>query len=313
MSTATEFSAAPVAATLPTAVFPRVVSRLADYAELTKPRIALLVLLTVAAGYRLGSAGDWRLAPLVLASIGILLVAAGSSALNQYLERRTDARMTRTRNRPLPAGRLRPWEVLTFGLASAAVGCVWLWFLINPLTAILCGSTFVLYAFIYTPLKRLSSFCTAVGAIPGALPPVLGWTAAGGSLDLGALSLFGIMFLWQFPHFLAIAWLYREQYAAAGLRMLPNRMPAPRVTGLMATGYALALLPISLLPVHLGLAGTWYGVAALVLGLWYLAASLRFAWTEDRRSARRVLWVSLFYLPTVLGCLTIDHLRLLWS
>jgi len=291
----------------------RLVSRLADYAELTKPRIALMVLATVSVGYLLGSAGEWRSLPLFYAAVGILLVAAGSSALNQWFERDTDRKMVRTRLRPLPAGRLQPWEVFAFGVTTGIVGGLWLAWTVNLLTAALCLSTMILYAGVYTPLKRYTSFCTAIGAIPGALPPVLGYTAAGGSLDWTALSLFGILFLWQFPHFLAIAWMYQEQYAAAGLRMLPAQFPTPHITGLMATGYALALIPISLLPVHLGMAGRWYGSAAIVLGLWYLVSSIRFARQEDRSHARKILWTSLIYLPTVLACLTIDHLRLLWS
>lgn len=287
------------------------VSRLADYIEIAKLRISLMVLMTVSVGYVLALESSASFVPLLHACLGVALTAIGASAVNQWFERETDARMRRTRNRPLPAGRLSPTEVLVMGLVCGIGGTGYLLLTVNPMTASMTGLTFVLYAGVYTPLKRVTSFCTAVGAVPGALPPVLGWLAAGGELEGMAFALFGIMFLWQFPHFLAIAWLHQDDYCAAGLRMLPAGRPMPHVTGLMAVGYALGLIPISLLPTWFGQAGMTYSVVALVLGLAYLAASFWFAWDESRTSARRVLWTSLVYLPVLLLVLTWDHLRLL--
>ena len=285
--------------------------RVADYTEIAKPRISLMVLLTVTVGYLLGIDGAWSAVTLLHAWFGIALVAMGSSAVNQWIERETDGRMRRTMNRPLPSGRLGPAEVLMLGIVCGAVGTVYLTIFVNGPTAAMTALTFVLYAGVYTPLKRVTSLCTAVGAIPGALPPVLGWLAAGGRLDWSAASLFGLLFLWQFPHFLAIAWLHKEDYCAAGLRMLPAGRSLPHVTGLLAVGYALGLIPVSLLPAYFGLAGLAYSATALVLGIVYLVASIQFACDETRESARRVLWISLAYLPLVLLVLTWDHLRLL--
>ncbi len=287
------------------------VGRLLDYAELTKPRIALLVLFTVAIGYYLGSDGRWQPATLLHALIGIALVAAGSSALNQFSERDTDARMHRTANRPLPSGRLQPGEVLAFGIAAGGLGCVYLAATVNLSTVALAATTLLLYTVAYTPLKRATSLCTAVGAVAGALPPVLGWSAAGGTLGEGAFVLFGILFLWQFPHFLAIAWLYQDDYARAGLKMLPTPKPAGRVVGLMCVAYALALLPISLLPSQVGLAGHGYFLAAIVLGAGYLLCAVRFWLCESKRAARGVVYASLLYLPLLLLLLTWNHFQLL--
>lgn len=290
-----------------------VVDRLRDYVELTRPRIALMVLITVTMGYLLGLRSGWELGPLVHAAIGILLVAAGSSSVNQWLERDTDARMRRTQTRPLPSGRLLPWEVLSLGVTCAVSGTCYLAVNVNVLTAGLTALTFLLYVGAYTPLKRWTSLCTAIGAVPGAMPPVLGWTAAGQPLDLTAFALFALLFFWQFPHFLAIAWLYREEYRAAGLRMLPGGLPLPRVTGLMALGYALGLIPISLIPAWLGVAGSSYALAAIGLGAIYAGSAAAFAYSETRASARRVLWISLAYLPLVLGWLAADHARWLFG
>lgn len=290
-----------------------VAARLSDYLELTKPRILLLVLVTVTVGYILGSAGEWAWWPWLHAVAGIGLVAAGTSAFNQLLERDTDARMERTRSRPLPAGRLLPIEAGVFGLAATLGGCVYLAVRVNLPTALLTAATFLLYTFLYTPLKRKTSLCTTIGAIPGALPPVLGWTAADGGLVTGAWLLFAILFLWQFPHFLAIAWLYREEYVRAGLRMVPPGRTGPSTAGWLAALYALALLPISLLPAQTGsaLAGDGYFLTALVLGLGYLACAVRFLLSQSRQTARSLLWSSLIYLPLLLLSLTWDHLQLL--
>jgi protoheme IX farnesyltransferase len=286
-------------------------SRLADYFELSKPKIAALALVTVAVGYFLGTTAAWESAPLWHALLGISLVAMGSSAFNQYLERVADGRMARTCNRPLPAGRLVPAEVLAFGLATGVSGVVYLACCVNWLTATLAAMTLLLYSFVYTPLKTRTYFNTVVGAIPGALPPVLGWTAAGGKLDEGAFALFAVLFLWQFPHFMAIAWLYREDYARAGMRMLSVHRSAQLSVGAAAVSYALVLLPVSLLPSQFGMAGAAYFVAALALGVAYLASSIVFSVRQTTGTARRLLWTSLIYLPALLLALVLDHYLLL--
>lgn len=289
-------------------------ARVLDYLELTKPKIAVMALVTVTVGYTLASQGPWFSPTLIYAMAGIALMAAASSALNQWVERETDARMHRTSNRPIPAGRLQPAEVFWFGLGCGVLGMFLLAMFVNATTAWLGLFTFALYTFVYTPLKRHTSLCTAIGAIPGALPPVLGWTSAGGELNSGAFALFGILFLWQFPHFLAIAWLYREDYSRAGLKMLPatvQRGGMTKITGYLAMAYAAALIPVSLLPREAGLAGTRYLLAAIVLGAGYLWMSYRFTRHESRQSARRLLYYSLIYLPLLLIALTWDHLALL--
>lgn len=284
--------------------------RLNDYITLTKPRIAVMALVTVALGYSLGSQGPVVLSALFSSLFGIGLVAASSSILNQYLERDHDRRMFRTASRPLVVGRVQPGEALGLGLFTGVVGTLWLLFQVNALTAGLGLLTLVLYVGVYTPLKRVTSLCTAIGAIPGALPPVLGWTAAGGSLDVGGWSLFALLFLWQFPHFLAIVWLYREQYRLAGLRMLPD-VRRPGLVGRMAIPYALVLIPASLIPRVAGLAGDLYFFTALTGGLVYLWATVVFMRNESRLTAKRLIWISLVYLPVVLGMLAFDHWRLL--
>ncbi|MGQ0634670.1 MAG: heme o synthase [Planctomycetaceae bacterium] len=303
LSTAACTSAAPERVSL--------AARLSDYIALTKPRIAALALVTVSAGYALASGDQWRSIPLVHALLGIALVAAGSSALNQYLERATDARMRRTASRPLPAGRLAPRDALAFGLTAGVAGTLYLVAFVNLTTGLLALATWALYALVYTPLKRTTGLATTVGAIPGALPPVLGWAAAGAALDLRALALFAILFLWQFPHFLAIAWLYREEYARAGLKMLPAGGQNPVIVGLLAVGNSLALVLLSLLPARLELAGGVYLLGALLLGLAYVLAALRFSLAESVRTARGLLWTSLVYLPLLLLILVWDHVRLL--
>jgi heme o synthase len=289
-------------------------ARLADYLELTKPRIAVMAMFAVAVGYALASEGPVLAGPLFPALCGIGLVAVASSMINQWMERETDARMHRTAERPIPSGRILPGEALSLGLACGVVGTLCLLLTVNRLTALLALATFASYTLVYTPLKRRTSLCTALGAIPGALPPVLGWTAAGGQLDGGAFALFCLLFLWQFPHFLAIAWLYRDDYSRAALKMLPHVVQsgqARHVTGCLAAGYAAALIPASLLVREWGLAGARYTVAAIVLGIGYLLMSLAFARNESRESARRLLYYSLVYLPLLLIVLTWDHWSLL--
>ncbi len=289
--------------------------RIADYIELTKPKIAVLALITVSLGFALSAAelglhtNWWSL--LGHAVLGVALVAASSSAWNQFIEQRIDSRMLRTCRRPLPAGRLSRWEVATFGVITAVVGLVWLACFVNVLTTVLAAATLVLYAGVYTPLKRYTVLNTVVGAIPGALPPVLGWTAAGGGLDSGAFALFAILFLWQFPHFMAIAWLYRQDYADAGLKMIPVDDPTGLKTGFTAIGYSLALLPVSWLPAQWGMAGMGYAGAATILGIWYIVASVQFLRYKTVSAARRLLWTSLLYLPALLGALVWDRYQLL--
>ncbi len=289
--------------------------RLSDYLELAKPRIAAMALLTVLVGYTLGG-GAWNPAAVTQMLLGIGLVAVASGAFNQLIERRTDALMARTANRPLPTGRLQPAEVALFGATCAAIGLSLLCLTVNPTTALLAALTLLLYVGAYTPLKRYTALSTAVGAIPGALPPILGWTASGAELGWSAFSLFAVLFVWQFPHFLAIAYLYRRDYAAAGLRMLPGASAngderIRSAAGFLACGYAAVLVPVSLLPGELALGGGPYRVAALLLSLGYLAAAVRFVAHESRETARGLLYSSLVYLPALLAVLTWDHLRLL--
>lgn len=283
-------------------------TRLSDYGQLVKPRISVMVLLAVTVGYYLANDGTAS-APLWAAWLGIALLAAASSALNQWWEQDRDALMQRTSDRPLPSGRMSPFEVLSFGLVSGVVGFVVLVSLVNLTTALLTLATCLSYVLIYTPLKSRSLLCTTIGAIPGALPPVLGWTAAGGELNVAAGSLFAILFLWQFPHFLAIAWLYRRDYADAGLKMLPAGPDSDRIVGLSAVAYAICLVGVALLPATVGLAGSIYGCSAIVLTLIYVAAAIGFAVEPSRPSARKLLTVSLVYLPLLLMILTWDHWR----
>ena len=275
--------------------------RLADYRTLAKPKIAAMALVTVALGYVAAGGSD----PLALltASAGITLVAAASGALNQYAERDTDARMKRTRTRPLPAGRVSETEALVFGIACGVAGVDFLALAVNPLTAALALLTLGLYVGVYTPLKRVTWWSTVVGAVPGAMPPLLGWAAAGGGSEPGtyltAAGLFGVLLLWQFPHFLAIAWLNREQYAAAGLHMLPGQIPRAGWTGKAAALTAAALLPVGLIPTLGGGVGVWTAAAAALCGVVYLTYSVKFALDESRPNARAVLFASLAYLPAV--------------
>lgn len=285
-------------------------SKAKDFVELAKPRISLLVLVTVAVGFLLAPAIRVDLALLCWTLVGVGAVGTASNTINQVLERHFDRLMPRTAQRPIPSGRLSVQEGWMFGILSATVG---LWVLctqVNLLTAGLTALTLVLYAFFYTPLKRRTALCTTIGAIPGAMPPVLGWAAAGGSLDAEALSLFGILFLWQFPHFLAIAWLHQEQYHRAGMKMLPASGNGS-IVGAIAVSHAAALLAVSLWPRSLGMAGSVYALAAVLLGAVYLWAATMF-WKEPVRwRARQLLWTSLVYLPCVLAILTWDHWRLL--
>ncbi|MGE5756114.1 MAG: heme o synthase [Planctomycetaceae bacterium] len=280
--------------------------RLAAYVALTKPRITVMVLVTVATGFLLGARGASHPSTLALTLLGTGLVAGGASAWNQYLERARDRKMRRTANRPLPSGRLAPVEAAAFGGLLAALGVAILILAANALAAGVALATFVLYVFVYTPLKSLTTLNTAIGAVPGALPPVIGWAAATGRLGVEAWALFLIVFLWQFPHFLAIAWIYRDDYARGGHRMLPAVDPRGGMTGRQAASYALALIPAGLLPAVVGVAGAAYFAGALVLGVGYFAFAVRF-WSEvSDLTARRLLRASFVYLPAILMLLLLN-------
>ena len=274
-------------------------SVLADYIALTKPRLNVLVVATSAAGYYLGANGPLVLLPMAAAVIGTTFVAGGAAALNQVSERETDALMRRTRTRPLPDGRVTPSDARTFGVLLSAAGLILLTLFSSWLAAALALATLVTYLFIYTPLKRRSPIATLVGAIPGALPPLIGWTASHGSITLGGLSLFLIVFLWQIPHFMAIAWLYRDDYGAAGFPMLPVIDPTGTRAGNQAVGYAAALLPVSLVPTLVGVSGLIYAIVAVVLGIALLVLAIRFASARTDVSARRLFFGSLIYLPLI--------------
>jgi protoheme IX farnesyltransferase len=279
----------------------------ADYVELSKPRITLMVTLTALVGYVLGARGPLSGPHLAATLFGIALVAAGASALNMLLERRTDALMLRTRARPLPSGRLRPTEALASGLALTSTGLCALAWLAGPLAALVALVTWASYLFLYTPLKPRTSFSTVVGAFPGALPPVIGWAAARGTLEPGAFVLFAILFLWQIPHFLAIAWIYRDDYARGGLPMLPVLDPDGRITGRQAVANSLALLVVSLTPTAAGLAGPVYLAGAIVLGLGFSAVAVWAAAARTLRVARFLFLASLVYLPAVCALLLLDR------
>jgi protoheme IX farnesyltransferase len=277
-----------------------------DWLVLTKARITALVLVTAAAGYVLG-APRVELGILVWLLVGVGLASGGAAALNQVYERDADARMTRTASRPVPAGRISPARGLAAGLLLSAGGVGWLAIGINALTGFLALLTIVLYIAVYTPLKPRTSLNTLVGAIPGAIPPVIGWTAATGSIGLGGWALFSILFLWQLPHFLAIAWLFRDDYARGGFPMLPVVDPAGGSTGRQATLYALALIPVSLTPTLLGLTGGVYFFGALALGVAFLACGLGMAMDRGQKGARRLLLASVTYLPILLALLVLDR------
>jgi heme o synthase len=282
-------------------------ARWTDYLALTKPRLNLLVILTTLAGYYLGMDDAAPLSRLLHTVLGTTLVAAGSAALNQVWERHTDRLMRRTAQRPLPAARLAPGPALWFGLALSATGLADLWIFANPLSSLVALVTLLSYLVWYTPLKLRSSLSTIVGAIPGALPPLIGWAAATGTLSLGGWVLFGIVFLWQMPHFLAIAWMYRDDYAQAGMPLLPVLEPSGRSTGRQAVLYAAATIPVSLLPTAIGLAGPRFLVAALVLGAIVLWLAFEFAATRTHATARRLFYATIIYLPLLWGALVVDH------
>ena len=281
--------------------------RLAAYAELTKPRITFLIVLTAAAGFALASPERVDYAALCSAMVGIALLSSGIATLNQYMERDLDALMRRTADRPLPSGKLLPWEALLFGAGLTVMAEIYLAVLVNPLSAVLGLTVIAGYLFAYTPLKTRTTLSTMVGAFPGAVPPLIGWAAARGSISIEAWVLFAILFLWQFPHFLAIAWMYREDYARAKILMLPVVEPDGRVTAQQIVVYTLLLLPVSLLPTVLGISGKIYLYGAIILGLLFLYSSVRAALSKSRQEARRLLLASVIYLPLLFILMVINR------
>jgi protoheme IX farnesyltransferase len=281
--------------------------RIAAYTELTKPRITFLIVLTAAAAFCLASPSGVNYVALLSSMLGIALLSSGIATLNQYIERDLDSLMRRTADRPLPSGKLVPWEALWFGVTLTVLAEVYLATFVNPLTALLGLTIIAGYLFGYTPLKTRSTLSTLVGAFPGAMPPLVGWTAARGHLSLEAWVLFAILFLWQFPHFLAIAWMYREDYSRAGILMLPVVEPEGRITAQQIVVYTVMLLPVSLLPTALGLSGKVYLYGAIILGLLFLYSSVRAAFSKSRQQARRLLLASVLYLPLLFILMVFDR------
>ena len=278
------------------------------YVVLTKPDVTFLVVITTVAGFYLGSTGPMDWARLALTLFGTLLVAGGTAALNQYVERDMDAVMRRTAARPLPTGTLKPSEVLIFGAATIVFGTAWLALTVNALAAFIAFATCASYLALYTPLKTRTTLATAVGAIPGALPPLIGWAAARGSLSEGGWILFAILFVWQFPHFMAIAWMYREDYARAGIQMLPVVDRKGDATFNVIVSFSAILVPVSLLPSVMGMAGIRYFFGALVLGMILLQVSL---WANRARTNVRAKWLmhaTVIHIPVLLAWMIFDKM-----
>jgi protoheme IX farnesyltransferase len=285
---------------------PRVQRRALDFLALTKPRVVAMVLVTTCVGFYLGTSGTTDYLLLLRTLVGTALAAGGTLALNQFLERDVDAKMERTRLRPLPDGRLRAGEAFIFGLVVTLVGVFYLSLTVSVLSGVVTAAISVIYLGLYTPLKRVTPLCSVVGAVPGALPPVTGWVAAHNEFGVPAWILFAILFLWQMPHSLAIACLYREDYARAGIRLLPIVEPDGKSTGRQTVINCLALLPVGLLPTLLGLSGPVYFVAALVFGMAFLGCGISFAVSRTAPAARQLLLASLLYLPAVLIAMALD-------
>jgi protoheme IX farnesyltransferase len=284
-------------------------SRAMAYVALTKPDVSFLVVMTTLAGYYLGSRGSLDWMRMFHTVFGTTLVAAGTSALNHYVERASDAFMRRTASRPLPTGQLRPRDAAIFGVTLVALGTVYLALVAGPLAGGLGLFTSVSYLALYTPLKKRTTLATAVGAIPGAMPPLIGWVAARGSLSKEAWLLFAIMVLWQFPHFFAIAWMYREDYARAGIKMLPTVDPQGTRTFRQIIGTAIVLLPVSLFPALMGMAGVLYFFGAIVLGMMLIQLCL---WASANRTNVRAKWLmhaTVLHLPLLLGLMMYDKIR----
>jgi protoheme IX farnesyltransferase len=284
--------------------------RIADYIELTKPEVVWLILMSTGAGFYLGSQGALDLLRLFYAVMGTALVAGGTGTLNQYLEREGDARMRRTQRRPLPGGRLEPRKALVFGILLSTMGVLQLALAVNLLASLLALITLGSYLLLYTPLKTRTVYCTLVGALPGAMPPVIGWAAARGEIGLEAVVLFAMLFLWQFPHFLAIAWMYRDDYARGGIVMLPVIDRDGKSTGRQINFCAWLLLPVSLLPAFMGMAGPVYLFGCLALGLAFIYYAASADLSRSLRGARRLLLASVVYLPLLLALMVVDKVKL---
>jgi protoheme IX farnesyltransferase len=287
----------------------RLFAALSDYWALTKPEVNFLILITTFAGFYLGypsKVNGFSFALLISTLLGTLLVAGGTAALNQFIERRFDAQMRRTARRPLAAGKLNPAGALCFGILLSAAGTFYLAVAVNPLASLLAVLTLASYLFIYTPLKRKTPLCVLMGAFPGAMPPLIGWAAARGRIDPEAWVLFAMVFLWQFPHFMAIAWMYREDYARAGYLVLPWGKWREQYLVWQSVGVSLALIPMSLIPTFIGGSGLVYSVSALIFGLIFFYYSARFAFHRSNAVARQLLAASIVYLPAVFTLLILN-------
>jgi len=277
-----------------------------DLVELVKARLTLLVLLTTAVGFYLGADSPINFAALLHTVFGTAAAAAGAAALNQWWEYKLDALMHRTRSRPVPAGRMRPRDALVLGAALSIFGVAYLAFVCNALSAALAAITIIIYIFAYTPLKRVSTFNTALGAVPGALPPMIGWAAARGTLNAGAWMLFAILFFWQLPHFFAIAWMYRDDYARAGFQMISSDDCTGERSASQSVFFCMLLFIVAGLPAFLGIATVFYLLAELVLGGVFIAVAMRFLKTRATSDARRLFITSIIYLPLLLGALVLS-------
>lgn len=283
-------------------------SRFAVFSELFKARLNALVILTTLIGFYMGTTGAVDYLLMLHAVLGTCLLAAGAAALNEWLERDYDRLMQRTEDRPLPSGRIQPEQAMMLGGALVGAGLIYLAVLVQPLTALLGAATVICYICIYTPLKRITPLNTMIGAIPGALPPLMGWTAANGEPSIKGWALFAILFFWQLPHFLSIAWLYREDYARAGFKMLPVVDPEGVRTGRQAISHTLGLMVMSLFPFLYRMTGEWYLLGALVLGAFFLGFAIRFAVRLDRISARLLFFSSIIYLPLLFAMLVLNKI-----
>jgi protoheme IX farnesyltransferase len=281
-------------------------TRIADFIALTKPELTFLSVVTALAGFYLGSPGSLSFVTLLHTLVGTALVGGGAGALNQYFEREHDALMKRTESRPLPAGRLRPHEALAFGIPISVLGVIELTVFANALTGLLALVTAAMYLFLYTPMKRISPAATLIGAVPGAIPPMMGWTAARNEITMEAWILFGILFLWQIPHFLSLAWMYRKDYERAGYRLLTSSDPDGAITARNIVVYSIFLIPASTLPGLIGVSGMVYLVAALVMGAGFLGCGIAFRLARTNASARRTFYSSLLYLPLLFVVMVVD-------
>jgi heme o synthase len=284
---------------------------MSPYLELTKPRITCFILMSTAIGFLCGEhiAGGWTWMLLLHTLLGTGLIASGTAALNQWYERIGDGKMTRTRKRPIPSGRMQAHRALIFAILMSIAGFVELWLGANLLTAMLGLFTLVSYLFVYTPMKQMSPHSTTVGAIPGAMPPLIGYAAAAGLLNFEAGVLYAILFVWQFPHFYAIAWMYRDDYAKAGIRMLPVVEPSNKSTARRIVWFSVAMIPVSLLPKYFDMVGYYYVAGAVAIGLYYFYASVRVSMDRTVPRARQVLLASVVYLPVLYGLLVLDGTR----